>query len=97
MLNIIVILVLLILFVYLITFHASKENLDEIQGRYCPDCNSLSFGQCIRCYNCRFKAHGYKGKCVNGSIMKPQKDDNRYYYNDTFWRDINDTRQCLYY
>ena len=74
------------------------ENLDDIQGRYCEKCDGLSFGQCMRCFNCGFKAEGYKGKCMKGEMIAPKnlKSTERWLTNDTFWRNIyaNPSNNC---
>jgi hypothetical protein len=50
------------------------EGLNEEAGGFCETCDGLTFGQCMKCYNCGFCGSGYKGKCVNGTIMGPSKE-----------------------
>lgn len=76
------------------------ENLDDITGRYCETCDNLSFGQCIKCFNCRFKPedkpYSYKGKCVNGDITSQDTIEygKKWITNDTFWRNNNSNNKC---
>lgn len=76
------------------------EGLDDISGRYCPSCDGLSFGQCTKCFNCAFKATGFKGKCMNGYNQpdEPLKSTERWLTNDTFWRNVyaSHDNNCAY-
>lgn len=69
------------------------ENLDEGNGRYCENCNDLTFGQCIKCINCGYCGKKDSGKCVQGTFMGTKPEDKekctRWFQNDPFWRNIN--------
>jgi hypothetical protein len=73
-----------------VTSEKIVEGLDDISGRLCQTCDGLSFGKCIQCFNCAFKAQGYKGKCVSGESIpdKPLESTERWLVNDTFWRSV---------
>ena len=104
----IICIIVLIFYVYVYFSNCNKqlEGLNEGTSHYCHNCNDLSFGQCMECYNCGFCASGNKGKCVSGSFMGPQsiwgdekqKNCPRYYHNDQFWRYLNSDKanECLH-
>lgn len=72
------------------------EGLNEGTAHYCNNCDELTFGQCLECYNCGFCGKGGSGKCMRGTFTGPNNKElertcPRWYHNDQFWRYINGT------
>lgn len=58
---------------YVVIKQPTVEGFGESTGDYCESCDNLTFGQCMKCFNCGFCGNGYNGKCVNGTIAGPNK------------------------
>lgn len=81
-------------------FMPQYEGLDDTQGGVCKSCDDLSFGQCLKCFDCGFCGNGSTGKCMkqNSTFDGPANKEkcSRWYNNDPFWRynNSNPSENC---
>lgn len=103
----IILITLIFIFIILLILYMKYykiENFNGQNGLYCPRCDGLTFGRCIKCINCGFCGDKGSGNCVEGSFVGPknkimQNICPRWYTNDIFWRYLhsNGADKCLDY
>ena len=99
------IIILIILYLFAISINTKVEGLDLTYGTFCESCETKSYGDCMRCFNCGFcesetdkKTGAYKGQCMKGDLTGPYDRSvkcNKWYVNDPFWSNAATENQCI--
>ena len=79
-------------------FIINKENFNRTTGKWCENCETKSFGQCMDCFNCGFcMTEANSGYCTKGNIFGPEKYNDKckkWMHNDEFVKNLHQTNTC---
>ncbi len=92
----IILLILICLIIYYFT--STKENFNRTTGKWCDNCETKSFGQCMDCFNCGFcMTESNSGYCTKGNVFGPAKHDSeckKWMHNDDFIKNLHQSNTC---
>ena len=98
MIKIIIFLIILFIIYKIFDVCDNQEDFNRTTGKWCENCGTKSFGQCLDCFNCGFCVSGSgKGYCTKGNVFGPQEiqeDCTRWIHNDEFSSMLNLKNYC---